>query len=244
MSRPRSERPRGEPPPSSDRPGAEARSSPVAWRRAVLLIVLGSASPLRPRSRRGTGGLWFGRGRTRELAFRLWGSIAGTSIPTPQRPVAPPLRTYFLVQLLQFARARRRTFVSLADSRAVRDPRPSPCARAGMPRHDRDRDRDDRPRGPARGPPGGPPRGPVAAVLVALALAIDPIHVRYSLVPSPDLLVTLFVELGILAALDVRDRGRPRRLRRAQGCGWGSGSRLLSPGASRDPHDRAPDRRR
>ena len=45
---------------------------------------------------------------------------------------------------------------------------------------------------------------------VALVLALEPLHLRYSLVPGPDMLLTLFVTLGLLEALNVLERGRPR----------------------------------
>jgi len=208
MSRPRSDRPRGEPPSTPPRAQAEPKSSQDAWARAVLAIVVALALALRLAiGLRGAGGLWFEEDVPVRWAFGLWGFDRGRFDPDPHSALWPHLSVYvyFLVQLLQFALGRvAGTFVSLADFRAaaILDPH---LLRASAVL--------------ATTAIGGATivlaaqlarrlGGSVAAVLVAAALAIDPVHVRYSLVPSPDLLVTLFVELGMLATLDVRDRAR------------------------------------
>jgi hypothetical protein len=51
---------------------------------------------------------------------------------------------------------------------------------------------------------------PTAAACVPLVLAIEPVHVRHSLVVAPDMLLTLFVLLGLSAARDVERGGRLR----------------------------------
>ena len=50
--------------------------------------------------------------------------------------------------------------------------------------------------------------GRAAGPWVALVLAFDPLFLRHALVVSPDMLLTLFTVLGLLASLDVLERGR------------------------------------
>src|SRR5262249_6430134 len=52
--------------------------------------------------------------------------------------------------------------------------------------------------------------GPWMGVATALVLAVEPLDIRYSLVPGPDMLLTLFVTLGLLEAMNVLERGRMR----------------------------------
>lgn len=52
--------------------------------------------------------------------------------------------------------------------------------------------------------------GPWGPAAVAWALALDPLFLRHALVVSPDMLLTLFVVLGLHACLDVLERGRRR----------------------------------
>src|SRR5262249_12558418 len=50
--------------------------------------------------------------------------------------------------------------------------------------------------------------GPWMGVATALVLAVEPLDIRYSLVPGPDMLLTLFATLGLLEAMNVLERGR------------------------------------
>jgi hypothetical protein len=156
-----------------------------------------------------SGTLWFEEDVPVAWGFRLWGFEQGGFDPNPHSAVWPHLSVYFyfLVQGVQYLAGRLTgLYAGPADFRAAAALDPD-LLRAGamltsigvglavvwvaarLARR---------------------LAGPGAAAWMALALVLDPLHIRYSLVVAPDMLLSLFVLLGILAALDVQARGRLR----------------------------------
>ncbi len=188
-------------PTPGDTPGRAPGRDFVLWCAAALALGLRLALWLHR-----SGPLWFEEDVPRAWAFRLWGFEHGHFDPNPHSAIWPHLSVYFyfLVQLLQYVAGRLTgRYAGPADFRAAVALDPD-LLRAGAmvaallvglatlwaaARLAR--------RVAGRG----------AAPWVVLALALDPLFVRYALVISPDMLLTLFTLLGLLAALDVRARG-------------------------------------
>jgi hypothetical protein len=153
------------------------------------------------------GPLWFEEDLPLQLGYALRGIEPGHLDLDPRYPAWPHLSIYFFyaAQLLQFGVGRAAgIYSSLADFRAAAALDPTHLRAVAM----------------------------LAAMLVSLltlwatarlaarwvtpgvapwvaaALALDSVSLRYSLVISPDMLLTLFVVLALLAAWDVEQHGR------------------------------------
>ena len=176
----------------------------------ALAIILLAGFALRLALRlHGSGPLWFEEAVPVVWATRLWGFQHGHFDPNPHSALWPHLSAYcfFLVQVVQCG-------VGLASGqlRSLTDFRVAGFLDPGLLR-------------------GGAMfgaiaiglaaivaterlatrlAGPAIGVAVALLLAFEPLHVRYSLVPGPDMLVALFVALGLGSAVDVLRGGRAR----------------------------------
>ena len=155
------------------------------------------------------GALWFEEDVPVAWAWGLWGFDRGGFDPNPHNAIWPHLSVYlaFAVQAAQYAAGRLAgAWTSLADFRAavLADPRllrgaamlawtatgaATIGASAVLARR---------------------VAGAWAAVAVALVLACDPLALRYSLAVSPDMPLTFCGVMGLLAALDVAERGRWR----------------------------------
>ena len=176
---------------------------------AFVLVLLGSAGLRLSLWWHRSGPLWFEEAVPVVWAQRLWGFERGHVDLNPHSALWPHLSAYyfFIVQILQYlAGMATGAFHGLADFRAAAylDPQLLRSSAmlgeivvglAAIVAAERLASR---------------LAGPALGLAVAFVLALEPLHVRYSLVPGPDLLVTLFVTLGLLAALDVLERGRPR----------------------------------
>ena len=155
------------------------------------------------------GPLWFEEDVPRAWAFRLWGFEHGHFDPNPHSAIWPHLSIYlyFIVQVVQYVAGRLTgAYAGPDDFRAAVALDPDLLRAAAMlfalllgmatlwaaARLARR------------------VAGPAAAPWVVLALALDPLFVRHSLVVSPDMPLTLCTLLGLLAALDVPARGALR----------------------------------
>ena len=155
------------------------------------------------------GPLWFEEAVPVVWAQRLWGFERGQLDLNPHSALWPHLSAYFffVVQLLHFLIGLGlREFHSLADYRAAAFLDPELLRASAMLGEivvglfaivaaERLATR---------------VAGPRMGLTVALVLALEPLHIRYSLVPGPDVLLTLFVTLGLLETIGVLQRGRRR----------------------------------
>jgi len=176
----------------------------VTWAALLLALALRLALwfPL-------TGTAWFEEDVPTAWAWRLWGFSTGHFDPNPHSALWPHLSVYFFfaVQAVQYAIGRATgAWSNLAEWNAavVLEPQrlraaamlaaiaiamATLVATARLVRR---------------------AAGEWAAAGVTLVLALDPLFLRHALVVSPDMLLTLFTVLGLLAALDVAERGRRR----------------------------------
>jgi dolichyl-phosphate-mannose-protein mannosyltransferase len=181
---------------------------------AIALVLIVSAGLRLFLWRQRSGPLWFEEAVPVVWAQRLWGFDRGHFDLNPHSALWPHLSAYyfFLVQLVQYAIGLARGAIhGTADFRAAAFLDPTLLR-------------------------GGAMLGEIVVALcaiaaawrlatrlagewmglaVALVLALEPLHVRYSLVPGPDMLLALFVTLALLAVLDVLERGRHRDSLRA-----------------------------
>jgi tetratricopeptide (TPR) repeat protein len=181
---------------------------------ALGLVLIGSAALRLLLWRQRQGPLWFEEAVPVVWAQRLWGFEGGHFDPNPHSALWPHLSAYyfFVVQLLQYAIGRGAgAFHGSADFRAAAFLDPALlrggamlgeilvglCAIAAAFRL------------------ATRLAGPWMGLAVAGVLAFEPLHLRYSLVPGPDMLLALFVTLGLGAALDVLERGGARDSLRA-----------------------------
>jgi hypothetical protein len=174
---------------------------------AFALVLIVSAGLRLFLWRQRSGPLWFEEAVPIVWAQRIWGFDRGHFDPNPHSALWPHLSAYyfFLVQLVQYLIGfARGAFHGTADFRAAVFLDPTTLRAGAML--------------------GEMVVGLCAIVsawrlttrvagawmglAAALVLALEPLHVRYSLVPGPDMLLTLFVTLALLAALDVLERGR------------------------------------
>ena len=186
----------------------------------ALVLIVGAGLRLFLWGQR-SGPLWFEEAVPIVWAQRIWGFDRGHFDPNPHSALWPHLSAYyfFLVQLVQYLIGLARgAFHGTADFRAAVFLDPTTLRAGAML--------------------GEMVVGLCAIVsawrlttrvagawmglAAALVLALEPLHVRYSLVPGPDMLLTLFVTLALLAALDVLERGRSGDSLgvRAEGQGW------------------------
>jgi hypothetical protein len=155
------------------------------------------------------GALWFEEDVPVVWGWRLWGFGARGFDPNPHCAYWPHLSVYvwFVLQALQYAAGRLTgTYAGAADFRAAAQLDPALL------------------RGPAMllatavglativatATLARRLAGAWGAAIVALVLAIDGLFLRYSLAVSPDMLLTLFSVLGLIACLDVAEHGRLR----------------------------------
>jgi tetratricopeptide (TPR) repeat protein len=176
---------------------------------AFALVLLGSAGLRLSLWWHRSGALWVEEAVPVVWAQRMWGFERGHLDFDPHSALWPHLSAYyfFIVQVLQYlAGVATGAFHGLADFRAATYLDPQLLRSSAM-------------LGEivvglfaivAAARLASRLARPALGLAVALVLALEPLHVRYSLVPGPDLLVTLFVTLGLFAALDVLERGRPR----------------------------------
>jgi hypothetical protein len=171
-----------------------------------LVLALGLALRLLLFLNRG-GALWLEEDVPQRYALSLWGFATGHPDPNPHMPAWPDLSIYFffMVQAVRFALGRLAgVYAGTSDFAAALTLDPDVVRSSGMlaaiavgvlalwaaARLARRC------------------LGPGWAPWVALVLAVDPLFVRHSLVIAPDMLLTLCVLLGLLAALAVAERGR------------------------------------
>ena len=192
----------------SPRPKAAPAIHP-AFRVAFVLVLLGSAGLRLALWLNPSGPLWFEEAVPVVWAQRLWGFERGRIDLDPHSGLWPHLSAYvfFVVQVLHylFGLATGR-FHGLSDFRAAIFLDPELLRGSAMLA--------EIAIGlgtiVAAGRLATRLAGPWLGLGVTLVLALEPVHLRYSLVPGPDLLLTLFVTLGLLQALNVLERGRLR----------------------------------
>jgi hypothetical protein len=182
--------------PSHDRGAAAALA-------AVLVVALALRLWLWTNRR---GALWFEEDVPVAWAWRLWGFGGHGFDPNPHSALWPHFSIYiaFAVQMVQYAAGRLTgTFTGPADFRAaalldpafLRGPAMLAWIAIGVATI------------AASGELARRLAGAWAGVAVAVVLAVDPLFARYSLAVSPDMPLTLCSVLGLLACLDVAERG-------------------------------------